>query len=544
MGRTQRRALGTYYTPKELVDHLVAATLGPILEEAERAGPSAAARRVLALRVLDPAMGDGAFLAAAAEMVAARLARAAGGEVGALASRVRSRCLRGVEIDPEATRLARAALPEAAAGSLVTADALAVRFPLRGPFHAVVGNPPWGGWDRTLPAAARLDYRRRFATARGRLDPFALFLERVTDLLEPGGRVGLALPDVFLLKNYPHVRRLVLDHYRIEELVHWGRAFPGVNLDACTMVAERAGARAPAGHRVRCFPDGPAGRERRIPQARFAADPRHAFNLRLDDGRARLLRRLESRGVPLGTWLEAHEGIHSGNSRAALFVPPGRRSDTGSAARPLVMGGGEVGAFRVDWAGWRVRYDRRTVRAAPGGYANLGRPEWFAAPKLLVRRTGDRVIAALDRRGLLASNNLFVARARPACPVPLEYLEGYLNSALATWSFRAIQPRAGRLFAELKLLHLRRLPVPPPSGDEDVEEVVRLVKRLRASAGHEPGRDGGPGRRAGAAGRARAAPGDAPGRLDAALARLAGLTASQARLVAREGRTPARRDSL
>jgi hypothetical protein len=396
----------------------------------------------------------------------------------------------------------------------------------------IIGNPPWGGWSRTLGREAKLALRARFGTARGAIDPFTLFIERSTSLLEPGGRLAMVLPDYFLLKNYPAARRHVLDNYRIEELTHWGRVFPGVNLDACTMVATRA-ASPPRGGITRCFPEGPSGRLVRAPRSRFATAPGCAFNLSLDAREEALLGRLAKRCVALGDLLETHEGIHTGNIREKLFVPPHAAVSRGRRLRPLVLGRREIRPFLLRPEGWRVLYDRRLIDKTAGEYANLGDERWFAGPKLLVRRTGDVIIAALDREGLCASNNLFVALPRRGCSLPLEYLEGFLNSRLATWSFRAIQPRTGRLFAELKLVHLTRLPVPVPRGRQSrqaIEQVVALVRDIRRR-----------GRGAGIGGARRERAGVAPGSfpaLDQAFARLAGLSRADEKLMLRKTFSP------
>lgn len=469
----------------------MAAALEPLLAFRERAAGAGRLDDALDLLVLDPAAGDGALLAEAADLIAGRLGRAAGVSPEALRPEVVRRCLRGMDVDPVAVRLAGRALGcRPGAGVVRRADALADG---GGPFgaarfHAVIGNPPWGGWSTGLDRRSKEDYRRRFRLARRRLDPCMLFLERAPSWLEPGGRLGLILPDYFLVKNYPEARAHLLESFRVEEVARWGMCFPGVSLDACSVVArlER-----PAGrHAIRCLPRGPEGPEVAVEQAGLASAPGLVFNLELD-GRARsLLDRLQREGTPLGEWLEAHEGIHSGNLRPLLFIPPGAAPSpevSPGSLRPLVFGRGEVRPFRVAPSGWRVAYDPGLIARRPDGYANLGQERWLEPPKLLVRRTGDRVMAAIDRQGLAASNNLFTARPRPGCPVPLEYLEAFLNSSLATWLFRAYQPRAGRVFAELKLAHLNRLPVPRPAG-RGVEEAAAAARRLERLAPHEGGR--------------------------------------------------------
>ena len=434
LARDDRRALGAYYTPPGIVNHLVG-KVAELLSFSRQSSP----------RILDPATGDGVFLSAMSEPSAARLT--------------------GIDIDPHAVELANQAL--AGRAGILHADFLEQPPPVDGPFDAILGNPPWGNWSRKLSFEELYKLRDRFSTARGLIDPFALFIERATSLLGRGGILAFVLPDYFLLKNYVAARRHVLDNYRVIELIHWGRIFPGVNLDVCTMVAvkEHAG----PDHGIVCRPEGPKGRTLRIPQSRFMAAEGHRFNLTLDGEAAALMNRLEGECVPLSEWLEMHEGIHSGNIRERLFLPPG--PDT-PLTRPLIFGRDEIRPFRLKWAGKRVLYDRSVIRRERGEYASLGREHWFTSPKILVRRTGDRLMAALDSDGYFASNNLFVVLPLPRCPVPLAYLEAFLNSSLATWWFRTAMPRKGRLFAELKLIHLSRLPVPPPRGEGDIARLV------------------------------------------------------------------------
>lgn len=73
-----RKDSGSYYTPQELVDLIVEQTLQPLLDEriaAFEADPTAAndpAEALLALRVLDPAMGSGHFLITALDWLTDR----------------------------------------------------------------------------------------------------------------------------------------------------------------------------------------------------------------------------------------------------------------------------------------------------------------------------------------------------------------------------------------------------------------------------------------------------------------------------------------
>ena len=113
--RDLRKATGTFYTPRSITAHLVRATLAPLI--ADRSSDE-----ILQLRVLDPAMGSGAFLVAAciqlaeaAEEALVREGRWQPGDVTAidrLALRrlVAQRCVFGVDMNPTAVQVARLSL--------------------------------------------------------------------------------------------------------------------------------------------------------------------------------------------------------------------------------------------------------------------------------------------------------------------------------------------------------------------------------------------------------------------------------------------------
>lgn len=110
-----RRSTGTFYTPRSITEYLVRRTLAPLVR-----GRSSDA--ILALRVLDPAMGSGAFLVASCRFLAAALEEAlvAEGAVSqadvtatdraAFRRTVAARCLYGVDLNPTAVQLARLSL--------------------------------------------------------------------------------------------------------------------------------------------------------------------------------------------------------------------------------------------------------------------------------------------------------------------------------------------------------------------------------------------------------------------------------------------------
>lgn len=187
--REARRRLGSWFTPPGLVRTVVERTV-----TADFLG-----RRRRPLRVLDPACGDGRFLA----------------EVAAVAAAHGVRCeLTGVDIDPVAAAMAGERLPAAA---IHCEDALGRRWDET--YDVVVGNPPF-----LSPLAASTivpDVRR---SAGPYADVAAEFLALAGEVVDhDGGRVAFVLPQSILAaRDAASVR-----HWYDERSVMVWSAFPG-----------------------------------------------------------------------------------------------------------------------------------------------------------------------------------------------------------------------------------------------------------------------------------------------------------------------------
>jgi hypothetical protein len=220
-----RQARGAHYTPPALADRLVALSLPPT-----------------AAAVLDPACGGGAFLLATGRALVAR----------GLSPPEAVGCLHGVDLDPLAVDVARAATALWSGGQpaevvvgdfLVLAPDSVALAPESGArtegFDAVVGNPPFA-------SPLRVTTRRSGRSPGAYTDTAGLFLLRALDVLDPGGRVGLIQPQsVLTSRDAEAVRVAVSDQAALRALwVAEERVF-SASTHVVAVIAEKGGVEAP-----------------------------------------------------------------------------------------------------------------------------------------------------------------------------------------------------------------------------------------------------------------------------------------------------------
>jgi len=234
--RQRRKEHGIYYTPRWVVDYVVAQTVGRFL--AERRSDSDAIANV---RILDPACGSGSFLIRAYEALLEHHAAQMGGDVGHLDRQTREWILRhnifGVDLDPQAVEIARLNLLMRMVreeeelpllrenivhgNSLISGDTRELqqyfgnrweaKRPLRwarefpelmadGGFDVVVGNPPYHGFQGFEDEKNYL--RDKYTSAVGRFDYYIPFVEQAYRLLKPGGLLGFICPTNFMKRQH------------------------------------------------------------------------------------------------------------------------------------------------------------------------------------------------------------------------------------------------------------------------------------------------------------------------------------------------------
>lgn len=182
-------------------------------------------RDLAALRLMEPSCGTGAFLGPAVERLIAS-ARAHGHPLSDLADSVRAYDLQSAHV-AASRRLCRRLLSggglgdeEAAALAdlwVNEADFLLADLGDR-PADVAIGNPPYIRYDDLADDTAA-EYRRRWATMRGRGDIFVGFFERCLESLAPEGRLGFICADRWMRNQYGGaLRELVAQRYAVEHV--------------------------------------------------------------------------------------------------------------------------------------------------------------------------------------------------------------------------------------------------------------------------------------------------------------------------------------
>ncbi|MFB3909757.1 MAG: Eco57I restriction-modification methylase domain-containing protein [Candidatus Eisenbacteria bacterium] len=377
-------------------------------------------------------------------------------------------------------------------------------------FDLVVGNPPWVSYglrDREGVEEEESAYLRRLYTfgAQYKLSLYPLFIELALRLTRPGGLHGFLVPDSFFTgKHFSRIREHILETCRpllfcLVESGPWPGVHVGHTAYYCVRRLPAPGAARPVMTRVlklgppnrraakrtgagtlSLFSSSGEDRERPVlvDVDHLRKTPYTAFRIYRDEAERQFVEDLERTPLRFEDVIETYSGLIARYGQESVtglrkgeFVLRDRAGrlilsdpDPSGRWRPALRSGSEVEPFRTRWRGGMlyVPDDHETLRKVYKSGFDLER---YAADKVLLRQTGDRLVAARDDTGLLCLNNVHILGSRGSPPIDPRFLCGLLMSEPMERYYQIIALEAGRPLAQVDLVTVQSLPYPAdPSG--------------------------------------------------------------------------------
>ncbi|MDC0669325.1 Eco57I restriction-modification methylase domain-containing protein [Nannocystis radixulma] len=506
----RRKIDGVFYTPPDVVERLVAEALGPLLAAAPTDGP---------IRVVDPACGAGAFLIAAARALLARHEQVSQG-TGSPASRLElvRAAIFGVDVDPAAVGLTRAALAELVGAvpedmsenikvgnALLGADAPAEagapfvwarEFPAAhaaGGFAAVLGNPPFvdaEAMTRHHPALRR-HCAGRYEAARGNWDLFCVFIELGLRLCAPDGCLALVVPNKLASADYAAgARRLLTREARLVALHDLSAAAVfAAGIYPLAFVARRGA----AGHEgpVTLTRAGQEGAEVRTEMSLGTGASEGPWPIS-GRGDAASIAHMRAIGRPLGQLAEVWGAATVGEAYAiAELITEGETGAPGLR----VVNSGTIDRCASLWGSSPLRYLGRSFLRPV-----IAEPEKLPPRRLAQARTPKLIVASMTRTleaMIDAGGEVLAGKSTTICwwPADLRVLAAIVHSRAIDDYYQHMHggDRLARGYLRIGPRQLRGLPVPAPA-DWDAEvaaQIAALVDRWTAGdASVAPALDG------------------------------------------------------
>jgi hypothetical protein len=358
-------------------------------------------------------------------------------------------------------------------------------FGIREGFDVVIGNPPYGA---KFSEAEKYSLLRLLRHQDYQLDSYLLFIERSFELLSPGGIVDFIIPNPWLTNlKLKKIRRFVFTEKSVQEIVHYSRKVFDAVVDNEVVIIRN---KPPYSNSVTVkLVNESDSSVRVVEQSKWAALDGEPVNIFFDPSHESLIEKIRTDTLKLEEVCHVAAGVEpyevgKGTPKQTKTDVEKRIYDASikkdSSYRPLLRGR-DIDKYITKWDGTRwIKYGSNL--AAPR------RVEVFDAPeKIVIRQTGDSLIATLDRKQFVCMKNMHTIMQRDG-NYDLRFILGLLNSRVLNYYFQWLNPEKGEALAEIKKGHVEKLAIKCTS-EKQRKGIVDLVSRILAAKAADPAAD-------------------------------------------------------
>ena len=514
--KAKRKAEGIYYTPTDIVDYIVKNTVGEVLQNKKL-------KDVEKIKILDPACGSGSFLLKAFDTIdiyyRKRDKQYNQNKLDTISdfstkTKIMQDNIYGVDLDKKAVEIAqlnlllkiaetRERLPElnknirngnSVIDDIKIAGEKAFKWDEEfksiidgNGFDIVIGNPPYVsfGLGRTGKLSSidqKYFYSEFLNSAEYKISTYALFIELAIRLTKQNGYVGLIIPDSFLVGRYfSKIRKYILESCLIKKIVLFENDFwesGDVGFPVIIILAKNNNSKLRGNNKVEiisCPMPEDLARKQYISissdQSIFEKSFRNRFRLVFDKKNAKILEKIDNESVPLEEYVDFHHGIRSKIGRDKIIS---NKNEGKNWVKGLIHSN-EINRFSLNYEGNFILIDKNLLFS--GGWDK----SLIEQEKILIRRTGDKLIATIDNSGLYHTNALIYGVKKGQCD--LRTILALLNSDLVNFYYRQTTMKAGRLFPQVEIDTINQLPIKQSKQSDQliiplVDKLLSLNKRL------------------------------------------------------------------
>lgn len=185
------------------------------------------------------------------------------------------------------------------------------------------------------------------------------------------------------------------------------------------------------------------------------------FRFYIDSNSSNLVSKLTNNCVLLAEIADFYNGIKTGDNKKFIS------DKINNSKYKEIIRGRDVFKYKITFSSKYVLFDKELL------WSNTNENKLRKNPKIVIRQTGDTLIAAIDQKGYLTMDTTHILFDTK---IDIKYLLALLNSNLLNWFHKKITNEENRTFAEVKIVNLKRLPI--KVGGNCQNDIIKNVDNI------------------------------------------------------------------
>jgi len=348
---------------------------------------------------------------------------------------------------------------------------------IKGGFDCIIGNPPY---VKVTDKKIFSYFNSKFIHQDYQQDLYLIFLEQYKNLLIKGGKLGIIIPNTWLQSiKFKNIRKYLSNEYYWERILHIKEHIFKAVVDTHVLIFERNYYIKNSSIEIDVFEKRNISHLHIINQYKLPNNG-DVINILANKEETNLFEKIKNYSKSLQDFSIVYNGVKpfelgKGKPPQTLETMQSKPYVKESTSKPKkgknwlpLLRGSLINKYTNFWN--------------KNSWIDYG--EWLAAPrdkrifeaeeKVIVRQTGDRIIATLIGSNIICRNNLHIIISNE---ISHKFILGILNSKLIDFYYQQINPEKGEALAEVKKQHIEQLPIPNANKTQQ-SEIIKYVEQL------------------------------------------------------------------
>ncbi|MBK9477800.1 MAG: N-6 DNA methylase [Bacteroidetes bacterium] len=391
-------------------------------------------------------------------------------------------------------------------------------------FDIVIGNPPYGA---ELNDSLKEFLKDKYALYHTRwTDTFNYFIGHSIEISKDNSGICLIIPNNFLFQNeYEKSRRKVIEQHKIAKVINLGDGvFADAEVPTCIILFSKHNT---DNYLIRYTDlrkeiknENLFGNSHYVSSSRDEILESASVSFSTDKIGAAIIKRKKDSIVTIDTIAEeVANGIQpTGDKIFRLSPAKVIELDIEPVILKKVLTGSDFNKYLINDTGYKIIYStkeidineypkclkylkqfkeqlskkRETIKGTLPWWS-LHWPRYkglFEDEKIIFRQTSDSIICGYDIDGYYAMNTVLILKTKQEYEnqFPYKFLLGILNSKLINYFYKQITQEENRVFAEVKPINIRKLPIIKCSNNEQ-HHLITLVDSILSIKKENPTAD-------------------------------------------------------
>ncbi len=341
-----------------------------------------------------------------------------------------------------------------------------------GGFDIVISNPPYITYrGKEVVDISDADVKRLISlypdSAEYKVNSYALFTERGVNLLKKNGTLSYIIPGTILQNEYLRkIRKYLITKYHISQIVSFAnKVFEAVTDSIILQVNNNHSGELKTIAIRKNDLDFSNLDDLKTYNTEKWNDEENDFviNLKTNESEDKIISKIEDGSIFLGSFLEINIGIKRADAPIVSIPKNGYKK---------FLVGRNINKFVLKFPNSYILFDKSLF------HTGIDENIFKEKEKILVRKTGNKLIAALDSEQYYTDQSIYNLYSKKGKTANLKIIIALLNSPMLEYYFNKKMITNPDVFPYIKGIHLKKIPIKFPKNHLEEKQFETLVEKI------------------------------------------------------------------